>query len=95
MEPDAEEGRTSLGQIVLYHCREGDDTPELVPFPLTAGMDTFAAIVARVHGRGLVDLMVVDPSKGPMPRWKVPYARAARPGHWTERTGTVEPAPGE
>jgi hypothetical protein len=85
-------GRASLGQIVLYHCKEGDDTPELVPFPLTAGMDTFAAIVARVHAQGLVDLMVVDPSKGPMPRWNVPHASAARPGHWTEKIGTPGPA---
>ena len=82
---DADGGQAALGQIVLYHCKEGDDTPELVPFPLTPGMDTFAAIVARVHSRGLVDLMVVDPSKGPMPRWKVPWAGGPRPGHWTER----------
>ena len=81
------QGEARLGQIVLYHCREGDDTPELVPFPLTPGMDVFAAIVARVHGKGLVDLMVVDPSKGPMPRWKVPYSREVRAGHWTEREG--------
>jgi hypothetical protein len=85
MSPGADGGVPMLGQIVLYHCKEGDDTPELVPFPLTAGMDLFAAIVARVHGRGLVDLMVVDPSKGPMPRWKVPYAREVRAGHWTPR----------
>jgi hypothetical protein len=50
-------------------------------------MDTFAAIVARVHSRGLVDLMVVDPSKGPMPRWKVPYSPGAKAGHWSERNG--------
>ena len=87
MNPGAESGAPVLGQIVLYHCKEGDDTPELVPFPLTAGMDLFAAIVARVHGRGLVDLMVVDPSKGPMPRWKVPYSREVRAGHWTPRNG--------
>jgi hypothetical protein len=83
--------RPALGEIVLYHCKEGDDTPELVPFPLTPGMDTFAAIVARVHSRGLVDLMVVDPSKGPMPRWKVPHSDTAKPGHWTARNGTREP----
>ena len=87
MDPGTDKGRATLGQIVLYHCREGDDTPELVRFPLTPGMDTFAAIVARVHSRGLVDLMVVDPSKGPMPRWKVPYAAEARAGHWSERDG--------
>jgi hypothetical protein len=87
-EEGAPERPPALGAIVLYHCKEGDDTPELVPFPLTPGMDTFAAIVARVHSRGLVDLMVVDPSKGPMPRWKVPWSSSARPGHWTERNGT-------
>jgi hypothetical protein len=87
MDPGADRGHATLGQIVLYHCKEGDDTPELVRFPLTPGMDTFAAIVARVHSRGLVDLMVVDPSKGPMPRWKVPYAPGAKAGHWTERNG--------
>jgi hypothetical protein len=84
---DPADKRPALGQIVLYHCKEGDDTPELVAFPLTPGMDVFAAIVARVHGRGLVDLMVVDPSKGPMPRWKVPYSSQIRAGHWTERDG--------
>jgi hypothetical protein len=88
-------GQVALGQIVLYHCKEGDDTPELVPFPLTPGMDTFAAIVARVHSQGLVDLMVVDPSKGPMPRWKVPWSGGARPGHWTERTEPGVPPPEE
>jgi len=88
MKSDAETGGPLLGQIVLYHCREGDDTPELVSFPLTAGLDVFAAIVARVHGGGLVDLMVVDPSKGPMPRWKVPYSSAIKAGHWTARNGT-------
>ena len=88
MDPGGERGRPALGQIVLYYCKEGDDTPELVPFPLTPGMDVFAAIVARVHSRGLVDLMVVDPSKGPMPRWKVPYSDGVKAGHWTERNGT-------
>jgi hypothetical protein len=87
MDGSGEKGQPTLGQIVLYHCKEGDDTPELVRFPLTPGMDTFAAIVARVHSRGLVDLMVVDPSKGPMPRWKVPYAPGAKAGHWSERNG--------
>lgn len=85
MKAGVDEARPHLGQIVLYHCKEGDDTPELVPFPLTSGMDVFAAIVARVHGRGLVDLMVIDPSKGPMPRWKVPFSRQWKPGHWSER----------
>lgn len=88
MKPAAEKDQPVLGQIVLYQCKEGDDTPELVPFPLTTGMDVFAAIVARVHGHGLVDLMVVDPSKGPMPRWKVPYSSEIKAGHWTERNGT-------
>jgi hypothetical protein len=87
MSPLADKPGSVLGQIVLYHCKEGDDTPELVPYPLTAGMDVFAAIVARVHGRGLVDLMVIDPSKGPMPRWKVPYSKETKPGHWSERDG--------
>ena len=76
-----------LGEIVLYHAADGDDTPELVRYPLAAGMDTFAAIVARVHEKGVVDLMVIDPSRGPMPRWKVPYSSEARPGHWTSRNG--------
>lgn len=76
---------TLLGTVVLYHAKDGDDTPEVVPFPLTVGMDTFAAIVARVHGRDTVDLMVVDPSKGPMPRWKVPYSDTPRPGTWSRR----------
>ena len=75
----------ALGQIVLYHAADGDDTPELVRYPLAAGQDTFAAIVARVHAKGVVDLMVIDPSRGPMPRWKVPFAAEARPGHWTIR----------
>jgi hypothetical protein len=87
MNPTNDKPGAALGQIVLYHCKEGDDTPELVPYPLTAGMDVFAAIVARLHGGGLVDLMVVDPSKGPMPRWKVPYSKQTRPGHWSERDG--------
>jgi hypothetical protein len=58
-----------------------------VRYPLAAGQDTFAAIVARVHGHGVVDLMVVDPSRGPMPRWKVPFASEPRPGHWTLKNG--------
>ena len=87
MNATTDKAGAALGQIVLYHCKEGDDTPELVPYPLTAGMDVFAAIVARLHGGGLVDLMVVDPSKGPMPRWKVPYSKQTRPGHWSERDG--------
>jgi hypothetical protein len=74
-----------LGRTVLYHASENDDVQEFVPFPLCAGVETFAAIVARVHRGGKVDVMVVDPSKGPMPRWKVPYATSPRPGHWTDR----------
>jgi hypothetical protein len=80
-------GDATLGLIVLYHATPGDDTPELVPYPLSPGVDTFAAIVARVHDRRVVDLMVVDPSKGPMPRWKVPFSEAPRPGHWTATAG--------
>lgn len=76
-----------LGDVVLYHASEGDDTPELVRYPLAAGQDLFAAIVARVHPRGVVDLMVVDPSRGPMPRWKVPFAPEPKPGHWSLRDG--------
>jgi hypothetical protein len=75
----------SLGQVVLYHAAERDDAPELAAFPLSSEVQTFAAIVARVHPRGAVDLMVVDPSKGPMPRWKVPFSPVPRPGHWTPR----------
>jgi hypothetical protein len=78
----------SLGQVVLYHAAARDDAPELSAFPLSSEMQTFAAIVARVHPRGAVDLMVVDPSKGPMPRWKVPFSRVPRPGHWTPRDTT-------
>jgi hypothetical protein len=72
---------------VIYHAAEGDDAQEVVRYPLAVGQDTFAAIVARVHSRGVVDLMVIDPSRGPMPRWKVPFAEAARPGHWTLKNG--------
>jgi len=75
----------SLGQVVLYHASDADDAGERTAFPLSSHMRTFAAIVARVHEEGAVDLMVVDPSKGPMPRWKVPFAPAPRPGHWTLR----------
>jgi hypothetical protein len=74
-----------LGDVVLYHAVDGDDTPEMVRYPLAAGQDTFAAIVARLHSRGVVDLMVVDPSRGPMPRWKVPFSSEPQPGHWTLR----------
>lgn len=74
-----------LGEIVLYHVKEGDDAAELVPFPLCHDMDTFAAIVTRNHSRGIVDLMILDPSRGPMPRWKVPFSMEPRPGHWTSR----------
>ena len=83
--PSLEAEEPSLGQVVLYHAADGDDAPELSPFPLSSDMRTFAAIVARVHPRGAVDLMVVDPSKGPMPRWKVPSSATPRPGHWTAR----------
>jgi hypothetical protein len=82
-----EKGTAVLGEIVLYHARDGDDAPELVPFPLCHDMTTFAAIVTRSHPRGMVDLMILDPSRGPMPRWKVPYAPDSRPGHWTSRGG--------
>jgi hypothetical protein len=75
----------TLGQVVLYHAADRDDAPELAAFPLSPGVQTFAAIVARVHPRGAADLMVIDPSKGPMPRWKVPSSPAPRPGHWTPR----------
>jgi hypothetical protein len=74
-----------LGEIVLYHVKDGDDAAELVPFPLCPDMETFAAIVTRSHTRGIVDLMILDPSRGPMPRWKVPFAAGPRPGHWTPR----------
>jgi len=84
---DAEHPREEprLGAIVLYHIKDGDDAPELVPFPLCSDMETFAAIVTRSHARGTVDLMILDPSRGPMPRWKVPFSTAPRPGHWTSR----------
>jgi len=74
-----------LGRIVHYHAADGDDTPELVAYPLCAGMDTFAAIVARVHRGQRADLMVLDPSRGPMPRWKVPYSATPKPGTWSYR----------
>jgi hypothetical protein len=74
-----------LGLVVHYHAADGDDTPELVAYPLCAGMDTFAAIVARVHRGNRVDLMVLDPSRGPMPRWKVPYSSSPKPGTWSYR----------
>jgi hypothetical protein len=76
-----------LGEIVLYHAREGDDAAELVAFPLCPDMMTFAAIVTRNHSRGMVDLMILDPSRGPMPRWKVPYSATGSPGHWSSRPG--------
>jgi hypothetical protein len=79
-----------LGEIVLYHAQDGDDVAELVPFPLCPDMATFAAIVTRSHPRGLVDLMILDPSRGPMPRWKVPFSAGGRPGHWSARTGGAE-----
>jgi hypothetical protein len=74
-----------LGETVLYHAATQDDAAEVVSFPLSADVDVFAAIVTRVHPRGMVDLMVLDPSKGPMPRWKVPYAEHTQPGHWSFR----------
>ena len=83
-----------LGEIVLYHVKEGDDAPELVPFPLCPDMESFAAIVTRNHARGTVDLMVLDPSRGPMPRWKVPHANEPRPGHWTWRQAEATTALG-
>jgi hypothetical protein len=75
----------NLGRVVIYHAADGDDTPELVAYPLTAGMEAFAAVVARVHRGGRVDLMVLDPSRGPMPRWKVAFATEPKPGCWTAR----------
>ena len=82
-----------LGAIVLYHVKDGDDAAELVPFPLCHDMETFAAIVTRSHPRGMADLMVLDPSRGPMPRWKVPFSPEPRPGHWTARPdGPSSPA---
>ena len=83
--PSREALEASLGEIVLYHAADRDDAPELAAFPLSSDVQTFAAVVARVHPRGAADLMVIDPSKGPMPRWKVPFSRAPRPGHWTPR----------
>ena len=77
----------SLGQVVLYHASDADDAAERTAFPLSSHMQTFAAIVARVHPEGAVDLMVIDPSKGPMPRWKVPFALQPHPGYWTLREG--------
>jgi hypothetical protein len=79
-----------LGEIVLYHARDGDDAAELVPFPLCPDMTTFAAIVTRSHSRGIVDLMILDPSRGPMPRWKVPYSPEPRPGYWTSRAEAAD-----
>ena len=76
-----------LGEIVIYLAKDGDDTPELVKYPLSAGLDRFAAIVSRVHRGNVVDLMVIDPSKGPMPRWKVPRSEVPREGHWSPRSG--------
>jgi hypothetical protein len=80
-----EKAETSLGRTVLYHAKDGDDTPEVVPYPLSSEVQIFAAIVTRVYGRGVVDLMVLDPSKGPMPRWKVPQALTSEEGHWSVR----------
>jgi hypothetical protein len=88
----AEKAETVLGEVVLYHAKEGDDVAEMVPFPLCPDMETFAAIVTRSHARGTVDLMILDPSRGPMPRWKVPFADEPRPGHWTSREAGVNGA---
>ena len=85
--PNQEVVEASLGQVVIYHAADRDDAPELAAFPLSSEVQSFAAIVSRVHPRGAVDLMVVDPSKGPMPRWKVPFSPVPRPGHWTRREG--------
>lgn len=74
-----------LGDVVLYRAAVQDDVAEVVAFPLCAEVETFAAIVTRVHPRGAADLMILDPSKGPMPRWKVPFAMVPRPGHWTPK----------
>ena len=89
--PHRETVDPSLGQVVLYHAADRDDAPELAAFPLSPGVQTFAAIVARAHPRGAADLMVIDPSKGPMPRWKVPFSPVPRPGHWTPRDASVDP----
>ena len=88
----AEKSEAVLGEIVLYHAKDGDDAAELVPFPLCPDMTTFAAIVTRSHARGMVDLMILDPSRGPMPRWKVPFSREPRPGTWTTREGEANRA---
>ena len=92
--PFQETGEPTLGQVVLYHAADRDDAPELAAFPLSPDMLTFAAIVARVHPRGSADLMVIDPSKGPMPRWKVPFSSMPRPGHWTPRDAPDQSRPG-
>ena len=56
--------------------------------PLCPDMTTFAAIVVtRSHARGVVDLMILDPSRGPMPRWKVPFSREPRPGNLDRARG--------
>ena len=83
-----ERSEAVLGEIVLYHAKDGDDAAELVAFPLCADMTTFAAIVTRSHARGMVDLMILDPSRGPMPRWKVPFSAEPRAGCWTPREET-------
>ena len=83
--PAFEPTDTSLGRVVLYHAKDGDDTPELVPYPLCSEVQVFAAIVTRVYGRGVVDLMVLDPSKGPMPRWGVHETATDEDGHWSTR----------
>ena len=83
--PSFERADTSLGRIVLYHAKDGDDTPEVAPYPLSSEVQVFAAIVTRVYPRGLVDLMVLDPSKGPMPRWGVPETFSGQDGHWSAR----------
>ena len=85
--PSFPPAHAALGETVLYRAAAQDDAPEVVAFPLTGEVDTFAAIVTRVHPRGVVDLMILDPSKGPMPRWKVPFSSEGQAGHWTPRDG--------
>src|SRR4029078_12110604 len=82
-----EKSEAVLGEIVLYHAKDGDDAAELVPFPLCPGMTTFPPLRTRSPPGGIVTLMTLAPSRGPMPRWKVPFSREPRPGTWTAREG--------
>src|SRR5207244_13252601 len=50
-----ERSEAVLGEIVLYHAKDGDDAAELVAFPLCVDMTTLAAIVTRSHARGMDD----------------------------------------